>query len=90
MRSHNRFLYIIIVTHLCFIMIQMYMYSNYLSYTYAIQKEERIQEILQRTIREYEQKITHEQNLKSIKEKAITVLHMETLSLSKIHTIKQT
>jgi hypothetical protein len=66
------------------------MYSTYLSYTYAIQKEERIQEILQRKIREYEQKITHEQNLKSIKEKATTVLHMEPLSLSNIHTIKQT
>jgi hypothetical protein len=88
MSYRNQWLYLIIGIHLSFIMIQIYMYSIYFYYTYAIQKEERVQEQLQRTMKEYEQKVTAIQNLKTIKEKAITELQMEPLSLSKIHTIK--
>jgi cell division protein FtsL len=90
MGYRNQFLYFMIGTHLCIIMIQIYMYSTHLHYTYAIQKEERIQEQLQRTVQEYEQKVKAVQSLKVIKEKAVTELCMEPLSLSKIHTIKQT
>ncbi len=86
----NKFLYGMIGVHLSIIMMQIYMYSTYLHYIYAIQKEERIQEQLKRTISECEQKIQIIQNLKLIKEKATTELCMETLSLSKINTITLT
>lgn len=90
MNYGNKFLYLIIGIHLSVIMMQIYMYSMRLKYTYAIQKEERTQEHLKRTICEYEQKIQAIQNLKLIKEKAINELCMQPLSLSKIHTIKST
>lgn len=90
MSYENKFLYLIIGIHLSVIMMQIYMYSMSLKYTYAIQKEERIQEHLTRTICKYEQKIQAIQNLKVIKEKATNELCMQTLSLSKIHTIKST
>jgi len=69
-------------------MVQIYLYSRYLSYTYAIQKEERITMKLERILQEHTERATSDQNLKMVHEYAVNVLHMQALSLKKIHRIK--
>lgn len=84
MAEHKKFLFVFIAAHFIFIVVQIFNYTQYISYSYTKQKnEKKVQQLLSQK-EELHQQLYALKDLRTIKEWAITEQQMAPLTLRQV------